>query len=360
MTCPRDLQATGSLTGAPLEVFGWHAIEWSHSPCALPRMTNYAAWFSLQILLMGAVDCRPVCAQSNFTGERMPYDAFDRLSTSPIKVGGGVLNIGFAPGEFPLPRQALVTWIEKSAKAVVLYYGQFPVASARILIVPVSGRGIRGGQAFGYRGAAIRLLVGRDSNAADLVRDWKAVHEMVHLALPDLTPSHLWLPEGLAVYVESIARVQAGDLTQEKIWGDFVRDMPQGLPQAGDRGLDNTPTWGRTYWGGAIFCLLADIEIRKRTGNKIGLQQALRGILADGGTHERNWSMEHVLRVADQATGVAVLSDLYEKMRASPYAPDLDALWYDLGISVRDSRVTFDDDAILAPIRRAITAAPSP
>jgi hypothetical protein len=42
-------------------------------------------------------------------------------------------------------------------------------------------------------------------------------------------------------------------------------------------------------------------------------------------------------------------------MRAKPYAPDLDALWRDLGIS-REGRVTFDNDAVLAPIRRAITA----
>lgn len=289
----------------------------------------------------------------------MPYDALDRLSTSPIKVEGGVLNIGFAPGEFALPQQSLLTWIERSAKAVALYYGRFPVASARVLIVPVSGKGVRGGQAFGYRGAAVRLLVGRDSTEADLIRDWKAVHELVHLALPDMSNRHLWLAEGLAVYVEFIARVQAGDLTEERIWSDFVRDMPQGLPETGDRGLDNTPTWGRTYWGGAIFCLLADIEIRKRTGNKLGLQHALRGILADGGSHERNWSMEQFLKVADQASEATALSDLYEKMRASPYAPDLDALWHDLGVAVRDRQVTFDNDAVLAPIRRAITAVPS-
>ena len=45
----------------------------------------------------------------------------------------------------------------------------------------------------------------------------------------------------------------------------MMRDMPKGLPQAGDQGLDNTATWGRKYWGGAMFCLLADIEIRKAT-----------------------------------------------------------------------------------------------
>jgi hypothetical protein len=54
-----------------------------------------------------------------------------------------------------------------------------------------------------------------------------------------------------------------------------------------------------------------------------------------------------------------VLSDLYEKMRAQPYAPDLDALWRELGIVVRGGRVTFDDSAPLAAIRQAITAKPA-
>ena len=49
-----------------------------------------------------------------------------------------------------------------------------------------------------------------------------------------------------------------------------MKSMPFGLPKEGDKGLDYTHTWGRTYWGGAIFCLLADIEIRQQTNNKNG------------------------------------------------------------------------------------------
>jgi hypothetical protein len=317
-----------------------------------------AAWLFLPVFLIAAVACTPANAQSEFLGERFPYDRFDPLTTTPINVGGGTLNVGFAPGELALPRSAFKAWLEKSAKAVSVYFGKFPVTSARILIVPVPGRGVQGGTTFGYRGAAIRLVVGSDVTEADLADDWKAVHEMTHLALPDVDETHLWLAEGIAVYVEPIARVQAGDLTAEKIWGDMVRDMPQGLPKKGDRGLDRTPTWGRTYWGGAIFCLLADVEIRKRTGNGIGLQQALRGILAAGGNHEQDWPVERIFSVADKSAGVTVLSELYAKMRAKPYAPDLDALWRDLGISATDGRVTFDDSAPLAPIRQAITATP--
>ena len=229
----------------------------------------------------------------------------------------------------------------------------------RILIVPVPGDDVQGGASCGYRGAAIRLLVGSDATEAELRDDWKAVHEMTHLALPDVHPPHLWLAEGLATYVEPIARVEAGDLTPEKIWGDMLRDMKKGLPATGDHGLDGTDSWGRTYWGGAMFCLLADIEIRKQTGNRVGLQQAQRGILAAGGNLEQDWPVARIFSVGDQATGTHVLTDLYAKMGDTALCPRSPRALADLGVSAQNGRVSFDDTAPLAPIRRAITAVPA-
>jgi hypothetical protein len=225
----------------------------------------------------------------------------------------------------------------------------------RLLLVPVDGSRIRGGTTWGYRGAAIRLPIGRDADADNLKRDWVIVHEMVHTALPDLDDRYAWLSEGLAVYVEPVARVQAGDLTAQEIWQAMMRDMPKGLPQAGDEGLDNTDTWGRKYWGGAMFCLLADIEIRKRTGNKLGLQDAMRGVLAAGGNHEKEWPIERVLSTADKTVGVDVLTRLHEEMGPKPVTPDLAGLWRDLGVRLQGDRLEFDDSAPLAAIRKAIT-----
>ncbi len=297
-------------------------------------------------------------AQSEYLrGDRMPYDAFDRLPKTDLEVSGGTIHVAFAPGEIALPREKIFDWIRASARAVSTYYGRFPVSSLRLLIVPVDGARVRGGTTWGYRGAAIRLPLGRDSTEENLRRDWVIVHEMVHTALPDLDDRYNWLSEGLAVYVEPIARVQAGDLTAQEIWQAMMRDMPKGLPQAGDQGLDNTDTWGRKYWGGAMFCLLADIEIRKRTGNKFGLQDAMRGVLAAGGNHEKDWSIEHVLTTADKAVGVDVLTHLHDEMGPKPVTPDLAALWRDLGVRMQGESLAFDDNAPLAAIRRSITEA---
>lgn len=292
-------------------------------------------------------------------GDRMPYDAFDKLPKTDLDVSGGIIHVAFAPGEITLPREKVLDWIRTSAKAVSTYYGRFPVPSLRLLLVPVDGARIRGGTTWGYRGAAIRLPFGRDSSEDDLRRDWVIVHEMVHTALPDLDDRYAWLSEGLAVYVEPIARVQAGDLTAREIWQAMMRDMPKGLPQAGDQGLDNTDTWGRKYWGGAMFCLLADIEIRKRTGNRLGLQDAMRGVLAAGGNHEKDWSLERVLTTADKAVGVDVLTRLHDEMGPKPVTPDLAALWRDLGVKAQGESIELDDTAPLADIRKAITAPPA-
>jgi predicted metalloprotease with PDZ domain len=139
----------------------------------------------------------------------------------------------------------------------------------------------------------------------------------------------------------------------------MMRDMPKGLPQAGDEGLDNTDTWGRKYWGGAMFCLMADIEIRRATGNRLGLQDAMRGVIAAGGNHEVDWPIERILATADKAVGLQVLTRLHSEWGGKPVAPDLSALWRDLGLRSQNGSFGFDDTAPLAAIRAAITEAPA-
>jgi hypothetical protein len=143
-------------------------------------------------------------------------------------------------------------------------------------------------------------------------------------------------------------------MTAEKVWGEMRRDMPQGLPATGDRGLDRTHTWGRTYWGGAFFCLMADVEIRKQTANARGLQDALRAINRAGGTIEVDWPLERAIEIGDKATGGKTLAELYSKMAFQPVVIDLDQLWEQLGVLRTRGGVTLDDDAPLAAIRRAI------
>jgi predicted metalloprotease with PDZ domain len=174
--------------------------------------------------------------------------------------------------------------------------------------------------------------------------------------MPALSRGHSWLDEGLASYVEPIVRARAGLITPEKLWGDLVDGMPQGLPEAGDEGLERTHTWGRTYWGGALFCLMLDVTLRERSANTRSLDDLLRGIVATGADVEDHWSIERWLDEAERATGTSTVRELYRDMALAPRTIDLPALWTRLGVRTDRRPVTFDERAPLAAVRRAISA----
>lgn len=277
-----------------------------------------------------------------------------------LQVAGATIDVVFVTPPVEPLRPLVLDWVRAAAGAVTLYYGQYPVPQVEIRIAFHPGRGVRAGRATGWRGPRITISAGQANTARDFAMDWMMTHEMIHLAFPSVPEKHHWIEEGISVYVEPIARSWAGIISAEDAWKDLVEGVPQGLPQAGDRGLDFTPTWGRTYWGGALFCLMVDVEIRQRTGDRKGLQDALRAILKAGGTIENDWALSRAFDVGDAATGVPVLRELYEKMGRAPFAPDLPALWRELGIEMRGGRVVFNDQAPLARTRNAIDPARKP
>jgi hypothetical protein len=278
------------------------------------------------------------------------------LDTVLLKVGDTTIEVSFVPGDLDLSHSALLDWIRAAASAATVYYGRFPVSRAIIQVSPAQAKaGVMNAVTYGGP-ARTTITVGQHTSAAQLKDDWTMTHELVHMAFPSVRRRHHWIEEGLATYVEPVARAQAGFLRPEKIWLDMVRDMPQGEPGPADGGLDGTHSWGRTYWGGALFCLLADVKFRERTENRRGLQHALRGILAAGGTIDAEWPLDRALRVADDAVGVPVLTELYTQMKDTPVAIDLTDLWRRLGISVVGRNVTLRANAPLAAIRLAITA----
>jgi len=276
-------------------------------------------------------------------------------ATTVIAVPGGTIDVTLPEEQLTVSSKDLLDWIKAAANAVSLYYGRFPVRHLTLRVRSDSSSGVHGGVTYPRGGGLILVTVGKNATIADLKDDWVLTHEMIHLAFPSMDDSHHWIEEGISTYVEPVARVRAGQMPAEEMWRQFIIDMPKGQPQSGDRGLDNTHTWANTYWGGAMFCLLADVQIRERTHNRKGLQDALRGVLAHGDITE-DWEIEKTLELGDKATGTTVLQDLYKKMRDQHPPVDLDQLWQKLGLELNDRHVTLIEKAPESGIRKAITA----
>jgi hypothetical protein len=283
--------------------------------------------------------------------------AHSAKANQTISACGSTIDVSFAGDDGSISRNDLLTWINRAATAVCAYYGKFPVSHLTLNVRLRGDPGVHGGVTYpASDGGLITISVGPATAVGQLSSDWMLTHEMIHLAFPSMADNHHWIEEGISVYVEPIARAQAGQLSPAALWKDVVRDMPQGEPQTGDRGLDHTRTWGRTYWGGAMFCLLAEVRIRERTQNRKGLQDALRGILNAGGVITQDWTIERAFAVGDKATGTTALSDLYQEMRDKPAPVDLDALWKKLGIQPGPGgSIELLHSAPLAALREAIT-----
>ena len=271
-----------------------------------------------------------------------------------LQVSGSTIELRIASKPPALSDAMLRQAVLTAARAVSNYYGRFPTPRLTLTITTNEDEGHElHGQTYGA--SRIDVEIDRGVTLADLADNWVLTHEMFHLAFPNLREKHLWMNEGLSTYLEPIARARIGALTPQRVWKDFVEGMPQGLPEPGDQGLDRTHTWGRTYWGGCLYWLAADVQIRQQTQNHKSLSDALRAILDAGGDGACDWPLERVLETGDKATGTTVLRDLFDQMALKPGTIDLDSFWKKLGVSYRDG-VRFDDSAPLASIRASITS----
>ena len=270
----------------------------------------------------------------------------------------GPVHVDVRAMDLTVTPQQVLHWIDTARHAVTQYYGRYPVPSVDIQVDSRPGSRGPSGTTYGDEdGALIKLGIGRNMADAELQASWVMTHEMIHLAFPRAGDDQHWAEEGQATYIEPVARAQIGDLSVDYLWQETLEGMPKGLPGPDDQGLDHTATWGRTYWGGALFYLMADVQIREKTHNRHGLQDALRAVVAAGGNVTVAWPLEKGFALGDKAVGVSVLEDLYAAWKDKPVAVDLDALWNKLGVALVDGKVVYDDKAPDAAIRKAITTA---
>src|ERR1700683_376605 len=128
------------------------------------RSCMFAGWLWLMVSAAAAMEARPQL----------------------LDVAGVRVSLEFLDSDFTNGAEPLVEWVKRSLGIVAAYYGRFPVSQLRIRVSSTSGGGVRHGTTFGMKGGLIRITVGREVTPAELLDDWVLVHEMTHLALPDV------------------------------------------------------------------------------------------------------------------------------------------------------------------------------
>ncbi|MGE0424743.1 MAG: hypothetical protein AB7O88_20965 [Reyranellaceae bacterium] len=270
----------------------------------------------------------------------------------PAARGNAVLDVARLDGALAVTRPELLDWIRKIALAEVAYWQGFTTSRVLLAIVPMPGRpGVVFGRVVPGGGVSVMLQLGARATMAELWDDWILPHEFVHTGMPMITGRSAWFMEGAATYVEPVIRARAGFKREAEVWREWIEHMPRGL-SALRRGMSG----GSPYWGGGLFMLLADIEIRRATSGAKGLEHCLRGALRAGGdmAPAERWPLATFAQRCDAALGAPVMAGMLERHLGKSVEIDLPALWRDLGVRLTADGIATDDSAPLAWIRKIL------
>lgn len=292
------------------------------------------------------------------------FTAFGPMRTFAVDVPGrgvekariDLVLLGDTP--YAMPDAQIREWIEESAAITVPLFGRFPVDHTSLFVVPAKGeREVVFGKVLSLAGASVVLVVGDRMTAASRHDDWVLVHELFHLGFPTFRGEGRWLGEGLATYYEPLLRARAGWTSDSEVFRQFARNMPRGQAArgSGEGGLARRDDLDTIYWGGALFCLAADVRIREETRGVRSLDDVLRATVERGGDATRVWSVRDVVELGDRVTGTTVLSEMFERHAARGERIDLEGLFDALGVG-REGRPN-DEARPLAWIRRDLASA---
>lgn len=284
------------------------------------------------------------------------YTTFGPVATRDLDVAGASVRLAILDGALDLPPDELGRWVAEAERGVIDFFERPPATRTLVVLAPIPGLyGVLFGKMLPASGPGVVVILGEHVTPPELHADWILVHELFHAGTPSFVDEGKWYDEGLATYYEPLIRARLGWYREADLWREFLRNMPRGVEAMERRGLEHPVEFSDTYWGGGLFCLLADVEARRASNGAVGLEDGLRAVLRRGGAASQVWPLARAFEVADGALARPVLAPL-AGAHADHGAPvDLAGLWRNLGVSLDpQGGVAFDAAAPLARVRHAL------
>lgn len=264
---------------------------------------------------------------------------------------------------------ALADWVSDAARNVALAYDRFPNRSVSVLLIPVGGNSwsdsaVPFGRVVRDGGESIEVLINENRPLDEFYADWTLTHEFAHLMLPYLSHEERWISEGFATYYQNLLLARAGRYSEATAWAKLVagfergqKSVPSLSPNAAASGAERN-TRMKIYWSGAALALLADVELRRRSGGSDSLDSVLDKLQQCCLPSERSWSGPELFTKLDTLASEPVFMDLYRRYADRAGFPAIQPVLDELGVRHQTGGIRLDDSAVLAPVRRAMLARP--
>ena len=346
--------------------------RWLWRP-ALSGGTNIRVRFELPENVRVAVPWQPIGgAADEYLLGPSPESAnapvlFGTFTSSEIEVPGATLRVSVPRSEPSLDSAMIMDWLRAAATDVTLTYGRFPNPSPKIIVIPIgsgrwsSNRAVPFGRVIRDGGEVIELFVNQGKPIEDFLGSWTATHEFSHLMLPYVGSRHKWISEGFAQYYQNVLMARSGAYDQATAWREIHSGIARGNAsrpelspnQAAARGVRGARM--KIYWAGAAIALMADTELRERSGNEESLDEVLDRLQACCLPSERVWTGPELFAKLDTLIDEPVFMPLYRRYADATGFPDTSEIFERLGVEIGIDGVRFREDAELAALRSTIT-----
>jgi hypothetical protein len=185
----------------------------------------------------------------------------------------------------PAEQRKLRTWIDETVAGLEKLVGPYPfdilvhMHRADGAQEPVPWANTRRGSEQG-----VNFHVNASYSLDAFHADWTAPHELSHLVIPYLGPSHSWFSEGFASYMQYQVMQATRQLTPEEASQRYLARLDKASRdyRFGDRAfasaaprLKEERKYPVMYWGGAAYFLQVDAALREQG------KPTLREVLAE-------------------------------------------------------------------------------
>lgn len=289
---------------------------------------------------------------------------FGNFDASEIEVPGSVLRVGIANTGVEYDRDRILNWLRTTATDVSLTYGRFPHASPQIVVIPVPdgkdvgpvpfGRVIRDG------GETVQLFVNPARPTDELMFDWTATHEFSHLMLPYLGQRHRWISEGFSQYYQNVLLARSGAYDELFAWQKIYDGLQRGRQSRPEMSPNEAAEGGvrdslmKIYWSGAALALMADVELRQRSGGTESLDLVLGRLQECCLPANRVWTGIELFNKLDSLIETPVFMPLFRRYADTAGFPDTSEVFERLGLQVEDGKIRIRRHGELADVRTAI------
>jgi hypothetical protein len=301
-----------------------------------------------------------------FLATQVPAASRNSLVTE-ARIPGATLRIEVQQPVDPEKAREIVEWLRSASSNVSLAYGRFPNPSPRVVVIPTQGRSWGGdspvpfGRVTRDGEETIELFINANRPIEEFYGDWTATHEFSHLMLPLVRDRHKWISEGFASYYQNVLMSRAGRYTEQQAWEKLHAGFERGRASRPELSLNDAAASGirrarmKIYWSGAAIALLADVELRERSGGKESLDVVLGRLQECCLPSTRRWSGPELFTKLDSLVDEDVFMPLYGRHANTAGFPDVRPALERLGIAIESDRVRMHHNAELAHIRGAIT-----